>query len=344
VAYQTLYLKAHYPAEFYCALLNHQPLGFYPPEVLAGDARRHGVPILQPDANRSQAACSLEQACPEGQVAIRLGLGYVRGLGEAWQERIVERRGGKPYRDLVDFCRRTRLPRAVVENLIRAGALDDLGSASVGDHSEVVPGDLRRTQQQMGDGLQTEPGSASVRDHSEVVPGDLRRTQGDNDRTRRDLLWELGGLVYHEEGLDIEVPVAPVVLPALGRAERLAWEYELMGMAPGEHLMVLYREALRAAGVLSSAQLAGRRNGERVRVAGWAVVRQRPPTAKGHLFITLEDEEGLANLIVRPSVYEQYRDVLRNAPLLWIEGRLQREGHAISVLVYRAAALGSPRI
>ncbi|MGD9047159.1 MAG: error-prone DNA polymerase, partial [Anaerolineae bacterium] len=108
VAYQTLYLKAHYPAEFYCALLNHQPLGFYPPEVLAGDARRHGVPILQPDANRSQAACSLEQACPEGQVAIRLGLGYVRGLGEAWQERIVERRGGKPYRDLVDFCRRTR--------------------------------------------------------------------------------------------------------------------------------------------------------------------------------------------------------------------------------------------
>ncbi len=301
--------------------------------MLAGDARRHGVPILQPDANRSQAACSLERACPEGQVcppgqaAIRLGLGYVRGLGEAWQERIVEQRGNEPYRDLVDFCRRTRLPRAVVENLIRAGAMDDLGSASVGDHSGVVPGDLRRTK--MGEGLRTEPRC------------NRRRRDG---RKRRDLLWELGGLVYLEEGLDIEVPVVPVALPALGRAERLAWEYELMGMAPGEHLMVLYRKALQAAGVLSSAQLAGRRNGERVRVAGWAVIRQRPPTAKGHLFITLEDEEGLANLIVRPGVYEQYRDVLRNAPLLWIEGRLQREGHAISVLVYRAAALGSPRL
>jgi len=311
VAYQTLYLKAHYPAEFYCALLNHQPMGFYPPEVIAGDAQRHGVPILRPDANRSQAACSLEQSCPLGQVgprgevAIRLGLRYIRGLGEAWQERIVERRGDEPYRDLSGFCRRTRLPRAVVENLIRAGTLDGLGS--------------RRTQ-----------GS--------------RRTEGDSDRTRRDLLWALGGLVYHEEGLDIEVPVAPVALPALGRAERLAWEYELMGMAPGEHLMVLYREALRAAGVLTSAQLAGRGDGERVRVAGWAVVRQRPPTAKGHLFITLEDEEGLANLIVRPGVYEQYRDVLRNAPLLWIEGRLQREGQATSVLVYRAAALGGPGI
>jgi error-prone DNA polymerase len=79
-----------------------------------------------------------------------------------------------------------------------------------------------------------------------------------------------------------------------------------------------------------------------VRVAGWAVVRQRPPTAKGHLFITLEDEEGLMNLIVRPQVYEQYRAALRNAPLLWVEGRLQREGEAMSVLVHRAAALGRP--
>jgi error-prone DNA polymerase len=85
-----------------------------------------------------------------------------------------------------------------------------------------------------------------------------------------------------------------------------------------------------------------RQDGDRVRVAGWAVVRQRPPTAKGHLFITLEDEEGLANLIVRPQVYEQYQAVLRNAPLLWVEGRLQREGQALSVLVYRAAALGTP--
>ena len=77
-----------------------------------------------------------------------------------------------------------------------------------------------------------------------------------------------------------------------------------------------------------------------MRVAGLVVVRQRPPTAKGHLFITLEDEEGLVNLIVRPDVYERYRDALRNAPLLWVEGRLQREGQALSVLVYRAGAVG----
>jgi error-prone DNA polymerase len=333
VAYQTLYLKAYFPAEFFCALLNHQPLGFYPPEVLVGDARRHGVPVLQPDVNRSQTGCSLEPTCSSEQacsgetvypaertlsLTIRLGLGYVHGLGEVWQERIVEQRGDRPYRGLADFCRRTRLPRAVAENLIRAGAMDGL---SCDGHAQ--------------SGLARRPSPSS--------PWEPRRARSSSrGNPRRDLLWALGGLLYQEEGMDIEVPVEPVALPTLGPAERLAWEYELMGLAPGDHVMSLYREELRARHVLGSSELSARRDGERVRVAGWAVVRQRPPTAKGHVFITLEDEEGLVNLIVRPDVFERYRDALRNAPLLWVEGRLQREGHALSVLVYRAAALGGP--
>ena len=290
VAYQTLYLKAHFPAEFYCALLNHQPLGFYIPEVVMGDAQRHGVPILRPDVNRSQDACTLEASPPTrdaapASLAIRLGLRYVHGLGEAFLERITERRGEHPYRDLRDFCRRTCLPRPVAENLIRAGALDSLG------------------------------------------------------QKRRDLLWALGGLAYHEDGLDIAVPLDVVTLPPLRRKERLGWEYELMGVAPGEHVMQLYRGRLRRQGVLSKGELEEREDGETVRVAGWVVVRQRPPTAKGHVFITLEDEDGLVNLIVRPGVYEQYRRVLRNAPLLWAQGRLQRQGHAMSVLLQKAGSL-----
>jgi error-prone DNA polymerase len=189
---------------------------------------------------------------------------------------------------LKDLSRRTRLPRPVVENLIRAGAMDGLG------------------------------------------------------KVRRDLLWELGGLAYQEEGLDLDVPVEAVALPALEQAERLAWEVELLGLTPGNHVMSLYREELQARGVLSSKELAQRRDGQTVEVAGLAVVRQRPPTAKGHLFITLEDEEGLVNLIVRPGVYEQYRHALRNAPLLWVRGRLQREGDAISLLVAQAEALVQP--
>jgi error-prone DNA polymerase len=286
VAYQTLYLKAHFPAEFYCALLNHQPMGFYPPAVLIGDARRHGVPVRSPDANYSRETCTLEH---EGSgLAVRLGLQYVHGLGEAWQARIIEQRKSGPFETLRGFCRRTRLPRPVVENLIRAGALDSLGLS------------------------------------------------------RRELLWEVGALTYQAEGLDIPIPVEPAALPTLQQAEQWAWEYELLGAAPSGHVMSLYREALQAQGVLSSGDLNRQQNGQTVRVAGWAVVRQRPPTAKGHVFITLEDEEGLINLIVRPKIYQQYRNALRNAPLVWVEGQLQREGHAMSVLVHRASALGHP--
>ena len=283
VAYQTLYLKAHFSLEFYCALMNHQPMGFYTPEVLIGDARRRGVSVLHPDINRSRDECTLEPA--GSSLAVRLGLRYVHGLGDVWRERIVEQRGQSPYRSLGDFCRRACLPKPVVENLIRAGAMDGFGWR------------------------------------------------------RRDLLWELGGLAYQEDGLDVDVSIEQVPLPMLTEAERLGWEYELLGLAPGDHVMRLYRQQLRAQGVLSSGELAERRDGQVVRVAGLVVVRQRPPTAGGHVFVTLENEDGLINLIVRPDVYERYRQALRNAPLLLVEGRLQREGNAVSVLVSKATSL-----
>jgi len=346
VAYQTLYLKARYPAEFFCALLNHQPMGFYSPEVLIGDAERHGVPVLRPDLNLSQAACTLVRAAlsgksptlcavaptplphphpptqwageesarldgsmpgsgtgaspllreseggpamasrsASGNLGIRLGLSYVHGLGEAGQERLLQRRAEGSYQGLPDLCKRALLPRVVVENLIRAGALDGFG------------------------------------------------------QKRRDLLWALGGLDYREEELEIEVPVDKVALPALSQRERMGWEYELLGLSPGDHVMRLYRQKLHAEGVLNSAEVWKRRDGETVRVAGLVAVRQKPPTAKGHVFITLEDEEGLVNLIVRPGVYERYRAALRNASLLWASGRLQREGQALSVLVHMAEDL-----
>jgi error-prone DNA polymerase len=295
VAYQTLYLKAHYAAAFYCAILNHQPMGFYSPDVLIGDARRHGVPVLGPDVNRSQDACSLERH--KSCLAVRLGLRYVQGLGATRRVQIVEQRGDDAYRDLADFCRRTRLARAIVENLIRAGALDKL-PAFVGRASAY---------------------------HTQNV--------------RRELLWALGGLVYQQNGLDLEAAVEPIELPVLGQVERTLWEYELLGLTPGEHLVGAYRERLRARGVLSSAELASRRCGDRVLAAGLVIMRQRPPSAKGFVFVTMEDEEGLINLIVRSKVYERYKDALRNEPLLLVEGAVSREGEAINIQVYQAVAL-----
>jgi len=116
-AYDTLYLRAHYPVEFYCALLNNEPMGFYAPRVVIGDARRHGVRVRPVDVNRSRERCTIEEG------GVRLGLLYVEGLGQMGAERVVAARPAQGYSGLPDFCRRTRLPRRAVENLILAGAM-----------------------------------------------------------------------------------------------------------------------------------------------------------------------------------------------------------------------------
>jgi error-prone DNA polymerase len=156
---------------------------------------------------------------------------------------------------------------------------------------------------------------------------------------RRELLWELGGLVYDTE-LDLERSVQPIDLPELSDLEQTLWEYELLGLTPEGHLMGFYRERLRERGILSSRELGSKRNGERIWTAGLVVVRQRPPSAKGYVFVTLEDEEGLINVIIKPSVYEQYRDVIHRASVLLAQGKLQVAEPQPSLLVSRLAMLG----
>jgi error-prone DNA polymerase len=272
IAYQTLWLKIYYPAEFYCALLNHQPMGFYAPEVVIGDAQRHNVRILRPDVNASRDECSIEQD------ALRLGLRYLHGLGEAGRARLLAARQSRPFADLADFCRRAKLPRGLIADMIRAGAFDSISPE------------------------------------------------------RRGLLWTLGGLQYEEEAL-IEAPDAHAELPALSEREAMTWDYELLGVSPGDHPMRLLRERVKAKGALSAAELEQQPAGKIVIVTGLVVVRQAPPTAKGHLFISLEDETGLINLIVRPDLYEKKRGLLSGADFLAAKGLVQRDGLSLSVLV-----------
>ena len=293
-AYDTLYLKAHFPAEFYCALLNNQPMGFYRPGVITGDAKRHGVRVLPVHINRSHDRCILE----DGE--IRLGFSYVHGLGQAGIARVEEAREDGRFKSLGDFCRRTRLSRRAVENLIMVGAMDQWG------------------------------------------------------KQRRKLLWELGKLRYEEEELDLVLPDActergtpsrrsdGVELPALSKQERTGIEYSLLGLPVSDQVMALYRPRLEKLGVLTSLDLEDHKDREKVKVAGLVVVRQRPPTAKGHVFITLEDEHGLVNVIVRPGVYQRFRHSLRGAPLIVVEGILQKQGGVQSVLAQRAVALVEP--
>jgi DNA polymerase III alpha subunit len=299
LAYQTLWLKLYHPLEFTCALLNHQPLGFYSPEVVIGDAQRHGVTVLRPDVNHSQNACTLEDK------SLRLGLRYLHGLGEAGIARILAARGEKPFASpsmdsgqaLGDFCRRTKLPRPLIGDLIRAGALD------------------------------------SCQTPEPAIGRSARSADG-----RRRLLWQLGEMQYAEEQL-VEVPVSEAALPELSDGEAFAWDYELLGLTPGDHPLRLWRPRLQRQGVLTAAELNRRPAGQRVQTAGLVVVRQAPPTAKGHLFITLEDETGLANLIIRPEFYERERQLLRAADLLLVTGVTQRSGQASSLLVQEAVEL-----
>ena len=279
LVYQSAWLKHYYPAAFYTALLNNQPMGFWPPASIVRDAKQHEVDALPVDIFRSQSRCAIEGK------AIRLGLQYVNGLGESGIARLIEARERRPFAGLYDFCKRTQLPRRLVERLIRVGAMDTW------------------------------------------------------EIKRRSLLWELGKLQYHEEELDLIFSSEDVELPPLSRAEALAAEYAVLGLSSQDHVMDLYRPALKKRGILSSRDLEACQNGHLARVAGWVVIFQSPPTAKGFRFVTLEDEEGLMNVIVRPDVYIRYQSVLRGQSLLVVEGAVQRKDGVINVLASQVAPL-----
>jgi error-prone DNA polymerase len=298
LAYQSAWLKRYYPLEFTCALLNAQPMGFYPPEVIVGDARRHGVEVLPPDANLSRWRCTVESLPADGRgEAVRVGLAYVEGVGEKGGRAIEEARDrGGPFRSLRDFCWRTSLRREAIESLVRAGAFDDLGL------------------------------------------------------NRRELLWQLG-LVYRPNGhhaaerqIPLPLPTAQDEVPLrdLTRWERLVADYETVGFSAHDHPMAVVRPAL-GEGVLSTAHVEALPDGIELQVAGLVVCRQQPGTAKGFVFLVLEDEYGLANVVVKPAVYLRYRALVRAEPFVVILGRLQRRDGTTNVIAKSFRPLRVPR-
>jgi len=155
---------------------------------------------------------------------------------------------------------------------------------------------------------------------------------------RRELLWGLG-LLCEPDALGLSVESVAVSLPALSAAESAGMEVAMTGLSTGPHPMVAYRERLRREGLCTCADLLACSQGERVRIAGLVVVHQAPPTAKGFHFLTLEDEFGFINVIVRPPVYARYRQLIRAHPLLIVEGEVQREGEVVNVIATCATSL-----
>jgi len=282
LVYASAWLKRYYPAAFTCALLNAQPMGFYAPGTLVEDARRHGVEVRGVDVMRSGWDCTLESA------TLRVGLRYVRGLGEKARDQIEPLLNGRRPRSLEDWVRRSGLNVAQLRALAEGGAFDGLWP------------------------------------------------------NRRSALWEI---LKHSRGaagplapLPAEGRAAPV--PALTPVELTEADYRVTGLSPAGHPLRHLRETLRAEGVTPAADLARCRDGDQVTVAGLVICRQRPRTAKGFCFVTLEDETGLSNVVVTPKLFEEHRRTVVRSPLLLVEGVLQEEQGVLNVRGRRFAALG----
>ena len=309
LVYASAWLKYHYPAAFCAGLLNAQPMGFWSPQTLVADARRHGVEVARVDLNASADTATLEPcAASRGGWALRMGLASVRTLGGEVAARVA---AGRPYTSMEDLVRRADLSQAQLEALATAGALGCLEPAA-GDGEAVVGG--RRPSRRQA--LWSAGAVAQAR------PGPDRGIDGRVER--------LPGLVV---GAD-----APT-LPAMSDVEETVADLWATGVSPERHLVEFVRPDLTARGVVTAAGLGGVAPDRMVWVAGVVTHRQRPATAQGITFLNLEDETGLVNVVCSREVWAAHRRVARSAPALVIHGRLERYDGVINVVADRLEAL-----
>jgi error-prone DNA polymerase len=310
IAYASAYLKCRYPVEFFAAMLNCYPLGFYLPATLVKDAQRHGVLVRPIDVTRSNWVCIIEPRAPRGAApareradqpasleprgALRLGLKYVAGLRQEVGLRIERERAARPFSSVADFAARAAPNRRELDALAYAGALGAL----------------------------------------------------DREFERREAQWQAAAVELDRESLFAGVEPLPSAanLPRMTPLGETLTDYIATGLTTGPHLMAHLRARLDARGVLSAASLREGRRGAIVKTAGVVIVRQRPGTAKGFFFITLEDETGISNAIVAPRLFQEHRALLVSAPLLLVEGVLQKQNGSVAIRAVRFAELkiGSP--
>ena len=355
IAYASAYLKCNYLAAFTAALLNNQPMGFYQPFTLIKDAQRHGLKVLAVDITCSDWLCTLE---PEGEgaeterlgeaktngrgeretrrwrdeemgvdcqmsntlvsvsrhpFALRLGLRYVKGLSEQSGRAIVRERTARPLAGIDDL--RNRVPELRKDELRKLAAVGALNFIQI----------------------PRSPVSAKPKVHNPIsnqktfsVGDEVWEKKGVH---RRDALWQVERVVrsagaLYEELLekDGNSPLTPMT-----RSERIDADFRGTGLTIGKHPVAYYRAELNKLGVIRAIDVGKMRNGSLVRIAGWVIVRQRPGTAKGFVFLTLEDETGVSNIIITPQIFDRNRLVLVDHPFLLIEGALQNQDNVISV-------------
>lgn len=318
LVYASSWCKLHYPGAFLAALLRNQPMGFYSPQSLVHDARRHGVEVLRPDLARSGALADLEPLGDPGPTgldsclrdhpertpwvpgtpdptpahrrdaayAVRLGLDSVRGIGATVAERIVAARAERPFTDQADLSRRARLDARQLEALATAGVLDDAFGVS-----------------------------------------------------RRQALWSAGWTESDQHLEGIRVGGDAPMLPDMDVVETTMADLWATGITPEVHPVGLLRDALRAGGIMSVADTATAEAGRRVHVAGLVTHRQRPGTAGGVTFLNLEDETGMLNVVCTVGVWRRYRQVAASSAGMVIRGLLERQDGVTNLVADRLAPL-----
>ena len=370
IAYASAWLKAHYPAAFYTALLNNQPMGFYHPATLVKDAQRRGVRFWPVDVQASDWDCTV---APDG--AIRLGLCYVRGLREESGRAIAsaksEVRSQKSevppdsHFSLFTSHFRQVCPKCGCDDPSLIEAVPQAPSpkpqaffCNVCSHEWAGAGPARRFASI--DDLVRRAGLR--RDEVAVLAeiGALNSLGHD----RRSALWQVeravrpAGELYEKlevgsEELEDEPPIdsarpaglaqgkqALSPLPEMSIPERLVADYAGTGLTVGPHPMTFRRHELAMRGVLPAIDRPRGRAGGRGRAAGMVITRQRPGTAKGFVFLTLEDETGIANIIVRPDLYASDRLTIVESSFLLVEGVLQNQDGVTSIKAERVTRIG----
>src|SRR5687767_10174009 len=349
LAYASAYLKVHYPAAFYTALLNNQPMGFYHPASLVKDAQRRGVRFHAIDVQQSDWLCRVE-----ADGAIRLGFMYVNGLRKEMGQAMAgfeksrlssEDRGPRPLcpkcgdddesmievvRDGTYFCNTCAHEWTVpLKPADRFASIEDLVRRTGLRRDELT------TLADIGalNAFTNERRSALWQVERAVRPAGALFTD-DEPRSREDAEDPVSELAVSASPRPAPSPLRP-----MDADERLQADYAGMGLTIGPHPMALRRGEMSLRGVLRAVDLSNTKSGRRVRVAGMVITRQRPGTAKGFVFLTLEDETGISNVIIRPDLFDRHRMTVVRQPFLLVDGVLQHQDGVLSVRAERVEGM-----
>jgi error-prone DNA polymerase len=301
IAYASAYLKCHFLAAFTAAMLNNQPMGFYHPATLVKDAQRHGLRVRPIDVTRSDWLCTLEKNGED--LFMRVGLRYVKGLREEVGREIVCQRAIEMFRSIDDLKLRVPgLQKSELTALAEIGALNFVGGKA-GFHRRDALWQIERVSRRVGPLLE------SCEEEPETVENVGNANAGHSP------------------------------LLQMTAEDRLVADFHNTGITVGPHPLSYHRVRLKREGILSASDLQHLRDGMEVRVAGSVIARQRPGTAKGFVFLSLEDETGISNAIITPQVFRQDHVVIVNQQFLLIEGKLQNQDNVISVKAERIRPL-----